>query len=249
MQTTLCLLLGLAFLAPEPAEKKPAPDGKSPEAVVILKKVDAAAKAVKAARYKASTKPEGAAVQFFPAAEGTVIHVGWTGSLPEKFHIQLESKTAQSEETRRVTCGGDGETFFLIDHQAKKAYEDMDPAVLGSASRMVRSFGMVEFVHPTPFSDELNAEKAVLLGTEKIDGQECDKVRVVYVGGQQESTWFFSQKDHLPRRRIQHFRTPQGQAGTLTVDVTNLETDPKLDADTFKFKKPDGFELVDDFAP
>ncbi len=122
----------------------------------------------------------------------------------------------------------------------------MDPAVLGSAARMIRGFGMLEFVHPSPFSDELNADKAELLGTEKIDGQECDKIRVVYAGGQLESIWFFSQKDHLPRRRI-HSR--QGQEGSYTVTVTDLEIAPTLEAGTFKFKLPDGFELVDDFAP
>ena len=250
MQTTICLLLGLALLAPDPAEKKPADDGKSPEAVAILEQADAATKAVKSVRYKVTAKPEGEAAKSAPSAEGTVVHVGWADGLPKQFLCQIESKKAGSAETRTITCGGDGETFFLIDHKAKKAYEDMDPAVLGSDARMVRGFGMLEFVHPSPFSDELNAEKIELLGTEEIDGQECDKIRVDYAGGREVSIWFFSKKDHLPRRRIRHIKNRQGQeVGTFTVNVTNLETDPTLEAVTFKFKLPDGFELVDDFAP
>jgi hypothetical protein len=232
-----------------PAQEEPQVDPKMAQAIEILKKVDAAAKAVNSVRYKVATKPEGEAVKFFATAEGTVVQVGWAGNMAKQFHYEVRTSKAESSEARELTAGGDGETYFLIDHQAKKAYQDMDPNVIGSAGRIIRGFGMAEFVHPAPFGDEINAEKSELLGKEKIGDQECYKIHVVYTVGGQESTWYFSTKDYLPRRRIRHVTGRQGGKGTFEVTVSDLEINPKLEPGLFKLSLPDGYEQIDDFAP
>jgi len=240
------LVIGLAATGWVGAEETPAP-AKSPEAIEILKKVDTAAKAVDSVRYKATSTPAGVAVNFVGAAEGTVVLNGWNGRTPEKFRIDAKTKPAGQDATVELSAGGNGETYFLIDRSTKKAYEDMDPAVLGRTGQGLQALVMAEFVHDKPFDDELNAENVQLAGKESVDGEECFKIDIVY-SGQQSSTWFFSTKDYLPRRRIQKFTTPQGE-GSIDRTISALEVAPKLDSSLFALALPEGFQKIDDFAP
>jgi outer membrane protein assembly factor BamB len=219
------------------------------EAIAILRKVDAAAKAVHGVQYKASVVPSGFATNFASAAEGEGIMFGWTGSTPERFWTRVETTRQGSDERVELEGGGNGDMFFLVDHQTKKAYYDMDPNVMGSGARALRGVGMIEFVHPAPFDDELNGDKTELLGTEKVHGEECYKIHVVYQGGQGTSTWFFSTKDYLPRRRIRQFTDPEQGEGALDITIAELTVDPEIDPSRFTLELPDGFEQIDDFAP
>ncbi len=218
------------------------------ETVKILRNVDAAARAVGGVRYTAATVPSGVATNFVSPAEGGGVMFGWGGQGPERFNMRVKTVAPGSDEPMEVTGGSDGETFFLLDHLGKKAYQDFDPAVMGAGGNALFSVTMAEFVHPTPFSDEINADTAELQGTETVGGVECHKIHVVYSGGQGESTWFFSTEDFLPRRRIRHFNSPQGE-GSIDVTITDLEIDPEVGPDGFAMRLPEGYEIVDDFAP
>jgi len=241
------LVIALLAVTSAGAEEAPAP-AKSPEAIEILKKVDTATKAVDSVRYKATSTPDGVAVNFVAASEGSVVMEGWNGQTPQKFRIEATTKRPGAEEPVHLTAGGNGETFFLVDGAAKKVYEDMDPAVMGRTGQALRALMMAEFVHDKPFDDELNAENVQLLGKETVGGEECHKIEIAYGGGQGASTWFFSTRDNLPRRRVRKFTTPQGD-GTLDLTITSLEVSPKLDAAVFAMKLPDGYQKIDDFAP
>jgi outer membrane protein assembly factor BamB len=218
------------------------------EAVKILRQVDAAARAVEVARYKVSIQPAGVAVNFISASEGGGIMAGWGGQRPEKFQMTVKTTRPGSDESMEITGGSDGENFFLIDHLGKKAYADFDPAVMGAGGGAVGAVSMAEFVHPTPFSDEIHGDSAEIQGVEEVGGVECYRIHVVYSGGQGQSTWFFGKEDYLPRRRIRYFSTPQGE-GTLEITVTDLKIDPEVGPDTFAMRLPEGYEQVDDFAP
>ena len=230
----------------EAAEAEPSEEVS--EALAILMKVDAATKAVQGVRYKASVKPSGVATNFRSPAEGWAILHGWSGSRAEKFYGEVTTTRAGSEEPVKLAGGGNGEIFFLIDHQSKKAYYDMDPAMMGSGGRALRSLSMGEFVHPAPFDDELNAGSIELQGKETVGGVECYKIHIDYGGGQ-KSTWLFSTEDFLPRRRIQHFSIPNQGEGSLEVTITDLEVDPEVDAKLFELRLPEGYEEINDFAP
>ena len=107
---------------------------------------------------------------------------------------------------------------------------------------------MLEFIHPTPFSDEINADRAELMGTQEIAGVECYEIEVTYAGGQGQSTWFFSTEDFLPRRRVRIFSGPQGE-GAIEITISDLVVDPKTEPAAFEFELPEGYERIDDFAP
>ena len=139
--------------------------------------------------------------------------------------------------------------YFLIDHTAKKAYEDMDPGVMGTTGRALQGAGMLEFVHNAPFDDELNADGVELQGEETVAGEPCYKIHVKYAGGQGESTWFFSKNDYLPRRRLRMISIPGQGDGTIDITITKLEVNFDPADDLFRLKLPEGYEQIDDFAP
>lgn len=217
--------------------------------IEILKKVDAAAKAVKAVKYKATFRGLGAVAARVPPTEGTVILSGWNFNEPQKFFCDAKFKRTGSSEDGWVTVGGDGEEYFVIDHATKTAYVDLDPAVMGSTGRPAQNLFMLEFVHPTPFSDEINGQKQELKGSKVIGGVDCYEIHVVYASGTQRAIWHFSKKDFLPRARRDIYKLPSGEEASQERIITDLQIDPKLPDDALKFKLPEGYKKTDDFAP
>ncbi len=247
MRRTAFVVLGLCLAIPSLAEEKTS-GGKLPEAVEILKKADAAAKEVHSVRYTIKTTAFGVASSFASVLEGETVMVGWSGTGPEKFFTRVRTKS-RSGEPVDVTAGGDGEVYFLIDHTSKKAYEDIDPEVIGSNASAVAVANLQEFVHDAPFDEQMKGETIGFEGEESVDGEDCYKIRLEDYGGRVESTWYFSKKDYLPRKRVQHYDFPDRGKGRLEISVSDLELEPELAADLFKLKLPDGYEQSDDFAP
>lgn len=234
------LLLGLVF-APLSAD-----DSSREAAVEILTRSDNALKAVTSVRYHSISTPEGVAVNFVKPSEGEALLFGWGGQFPEKMYVDV--RVTDGVEVTRLTGGGDGESYFVIDHNGRKGYQDMDPGVLGGYAGTLRAILVPEFVHEAPLGDELNAETIELLEDHEVSGEMCNQVRVVYAGGRGESIWSIAKSDGLPRQRKQVFNTPQG-VGSLTYRLSELEIDPEFDDSVFKMKLPEGYELIDDFAP
>lgn len=213
----------------------------------ILKKADAKIKAIDAVAYDVTVEPGGMMLRRGGAAKGKGMMFGWNGGGPERFYAAAKTTRGDGQEVN-VEGGGDGESFYLIDHTNKKAYEDMDPGVMGSSGRILNGMGMLEYVHNAPFDDEINAEVAEYQGMESIEGVECHKVRVEYAGGLGESIWYFGKDDYLPRRRVRLFERG-GESGSLTITIANLEVNPKEDRSLYRLKLPKGYEQIDDFAP
>lgn len=155
-----------------------------------------------------------------------------------------------TKAARKITGGSDKENFFIVDHKGKIAYQDIDPSVMGPTGQLFGQITMIEFLHPSPFSDEINGKTRELKDSETIAGEDCYVVHVVYSApGAPSATWSFSKKDFLPRRRVDFFVLPDGTAGSRTKTITELVVNPKLPDDTFKLKLPKGYKKVDDFAP
>ncbi|MBU0637777.1 MAG: hypothetical protein KKB50_02855 [Planctomycetes bacterium] len=262
MKRAVCLLLSLSLAAAladaqekqeEKKVKKPAAEQKTcalTDPVEILKKVDAACKAVKVVKYDVVYEAEASRRTVGTKLAATMTITGYTDRFPEKFLIDVKQGEPRSEEVQHITGGADGETYYVIDHAAKKAYEDLDPQVFGSFARLLAGGLMLEFVHPTPFSDEINGRVQELKGGKVINGEDCYEVYVVYAADTgQTATWYFSKKDFLPRGRIDEFVTPDGGKVRQKKILAHLVADPKLDKDAFKLKLPEGYTKTDDFAP
>ncbi len=215
----------------------------------ILQRVDDATKAVKTVKYTGSVHGEGAAASRMSRIEGTVILADWDNGMPSKFWSDVSGERRGTGEKFEITVGGDGENFYVTDHPNKIAYEDIDPTVLGNTGGVAQELWMLEFLHPTPFSDELNGDSQTLVGTKTIAGEECYEIRVEYAGGQGEAFWCFSKNDFLPRQRTDILRSRDGAAASRVRTITSLTVDPKIDASTFRLKLPYGYTKSDDFAP
>jgi len=248
MKTLLFVLVALIVALVPMLLATPAVAEQEAEAIEVLKKVDAAIKAVDSVKFDVEMTPSGIATTRTGPAKGTVIIQGYNGQMPERFRVDLEMSRPGTEGLVKLSASGNGEEFVLIDHTTKKSYADMDPAVLGSAQNALFGVAMIEFVHDHPFDDELGGDVVELLGMETIGDEECYKIRVIYSGGQGESIWSFSKEDYLPRKRVQVFSTPQGDGG-IERTISNLEVGYEGDAATFAMKLPAGYEQIDDFAP
>jgi hypothetical protein len=228
-------------------DKKP---GGLTDPVEILKKVDAAAKAVKAVKYDVVYEGLAAAAANTPKVEASIIASGFAGNAPEKYLVDAKIILPNATNPRRITGGTDNDMFYVVHHDTKMAYEDIDPAVMGTAAQIIARAWMIEFVHPTPFSDELNGRTRELRGSKTIDGEDCFEVHVVYaVERAPQATWYVSKKDFLPRGRIDTYMRPDGQQLVWQKTISNLVINPELDDEVFKLKLPEGYTKTDDFAP
>ncbi len=234
--------------APKPAA--PAPAGEMTDAVEILKKADEAAKAIKSVKYTSKAKGLGTDETKLPTIEGQVILQGFKNGNPEKVRFEAKLSAPGSAEAKNVVMGTDGKEYFLIDNEKKIAYVDIDRAVVGSSGRMVTLLVMNEYGHDNPFGDEIKGEKKELKGSEKVGGEDCYHIYVKYAQAGQESDWYLSKKDFLPRRVDRKF-TPQsgGEPGGRQLIVTGLTVEPKFDKDPFTFELPAGYTKSEDFAP
>ena len=264
MKCTICLLTAFLLLpglvqAQEKATEETEPKAEQTDtaksadtekAVEILRKVDAACKAIHSVKYDTEFKLTGADAAQLGMFKASVIASGWAHGEPEKYYIDAEFQEPGSTETRKVTLGTDGDMYFAIDHQTKTAHEDIDPAVMG---RMRQVFGLamvIEYLHDTPFNDEINARSQELVDDKDIGGEDCYGVRVVYQReGSFNTTWYVSKKDFLPRSRVDSATRPDGAQVGRVRTMTNVVADPKLDEDTFKLKLPEGYTKTDEFAP
>jgi hypothetical protein len=229
-----------------------AAEARSPEAVAILGRADEAARKVRAARFHSSSKVTGVITGFLGPTEGDGVIEGWDEELerPRRFWAHVRTQPPGAEEAKELTGGGDGETYFLIDHATRKAYEDIDPAVLGTAGSVVSFIGFSQLVQPAPYERDLESERIEFLGKKDVAGEECFKVRVAYSGGiETSSIWFFSTADLLPRKRVSHYVIPQQGEGDFEVTLTRLEVNPELADSLFEMKLPEGYRQIDDFAP
>lgn len=228
--------------APKPSKDDP----KHKEAVELLKKVDEATKALKSVSYKASRQGSGWLAARAGKSEGKVITSGKGDQA--QFRIECKLQLADSSEPRELVVGHDAENYYLIDPNKKIVYADLDQAVLGSDGRAAGALVMLEFGHPTPFSDEIESDHAEIIGTVKIGDQECNQVHVQYRANL-EAVWYFSKKDNLPRRVDRIAKSPQGEKGAAELTITDLVVDPKSTEDPFKLVVPAGYEKTDEFAP
>lgn len=249
MNRTICFLMGVCVSVGtvSAGEKK---GGELTDPLEILKKADAATKAVNAVQIDITLEGEGAMAARVGSVKASYIARRTEHGAAKYWMSTAEVKRPGSSEVKKIKGGTDGEDFYVIDYATKKAYLDMDPSVMGRTGQALRRAMMNEFLHDAPFTDEIDAPKKELKGSVVIAGEDCYEVLVVYSTERpQSSTWCFSKKDFLPRRRIQHRSGPDGQTGAIVTTITKLVVDPKIGPDTFKFKLPDGFEQIDDFAP
>jgi hypothetical protein len=219
-------------------------------AVAILRKVDKATKAVKAVRYEGRFSASGVGGKQMPTATGTAAFAGGLEDGFETYRFDVHLSWNNEVQGRHLTTGGNGQRFYLLDWDKKLAYENTDEQVIGSDGQKSKWFlTVIEFIHPTPFTHEIEAKRVELKDSAQVGDVDCDVIHVVYGVNGQEATWFFGKADHLPRRVIRSFPIGIGRRAVRDYTITNLEVDPEFAEDEFVLNLPEGFKKTDQFAP
>jgi thiol-disulfide isomerase/thioredoxin len=255
------MALGLALMFPASA------GADDPDVKKIIKDADDATKDVKSVAYEAEYFGTGELADRRPHVKGKVklkkpkgsMLGNLTGGSVPLMRLEGTFKRPGSDEEIVFKVATDGEMAYSLDEENKTVTKGEMPdarRLLGAGTALL----MGEYVHPTPFSDELNAKVQKHEGTKKIGDQECDVIYVIYsVQGAPHARWYFSKEDHLPRRvdRIRSARPAadaddeeedgesksdsENETAEVTM-LTKLEADPELKKSTFRIKTPEGFK-------
>lgn len=227
-----------------------AADGLLTDAKEILKKADQATRKIQFASYNASYRCTGWLEERIPQVTGKAV-VGPDGDYKvPRFFCEAILKKKDSEETQKYTAGCNGDEYFLLDPKTKKAHHDIDPIVLGSASRDIQRLVLREFTSDEPFKDELEAEKVELKGTRTIDGVLCYDIEVALDGTSPRAiVWTISTNDFLPRgvKRIYPGREEGDADGTTEMTISNLVAKTTMDKKAFEMVVPPGYTATNDF--
>ncbi|MFQ5489369.1 MAG: DUF2092 domain-containing protein [Phycisphaerae bacterium] len=237
------MLVGAAGMAPSAKAEGPS------EGMALIKKMVEAAKVVKGASYRVQVEPIDLGKKFIPHIDATCLTWGFQDNMPKKAKVEMTTKEDGASETNRLTLGAVDDEYYLIDHKTKKAYKDIDPAVLGAMSTAFQVASYVSLLQTEPYKRELESKTQEVKGTETVDGVECHVVHVVYGEGPRRSDFYIAKKDHLARKIDLIWMENEEGKGGVVITYTDLKTDPKLKDGAFAFKLPEGFEQSDDYAP
>jgi len=252
MTTATTILIALTLATPTTPETR-SETGRTvdttEEALAILRKADEATKAVQAIRYRARAYGTEWLAKRTPEVDGTAVISGRDEIDIRVARFDTTVRFPGHDGARKLTYGADGTFYYLLDWDQMVAYEDADRRVTGDGGRAARQIGLREFVHETPFADEINGESVALLAGERIGKEPCYVVDVVYAENQGRTIWYFSKRDHLPRRVDRVYDDRARGVAKLVVELYDLEPDPEIADLDFALTLPEGFDKSPHFAP
>lgn len=203
----------------------------------ILKDVDATTKNVKAVSYKAEAwVQDPAGKRMRPIKAAVKLQARERSEEPPMFAVEGEAN--DGDEAMKFQAVYNGKDLMIVDSEIKK----VKIMKMDEAEQETGPFQMVwmrEFTHPTPFTDEINADKQTYEGKKSINGVECHVILVKYKGMPQEARWFFGVEDKLPHRVE---RMMEGRPGAQVMELADVKTVDSFDEKTFAVKAPEGYE-------
>lgn len=233
-----------------PATTAPVAGPRLNNANEILKRADAATKNLKSIRYRCEHKASGALENRLPPVKGTVVMAGEKNELGlAKFRIEARTQPPGAKNASDVTVVSDGREYLFVDVNTRTLHAGAKIEVLGPRGNSVLFGVMHELFLPDPFKDELAARKLEFRGTEKIGGEDCYKIHVLYTDEASESTWWFSCNDFLPRRVERTINLGNNEIGVSDLILTDVAVDPKFVDDPFRLMITEDFIRSPEPAP
>ncbi|MBN2562941.1 MAG: TlpA family protein disulfide reductase [Phycisphaerae bacterium] len=225
-----------------------------PDAMEILRRADQATLAVKAVSYEAEFYGEGDLAQRTVRMTGTVkaaerrrsllgrLLGSSSGAWRMRIEASVKTPGLDSEEVLKIATNG--KRIYRIDEARKVFTYGSIPDAQGLLGRDGRPpLFMIEYLHQTPFSDEIHGKVARYEGVQEIGGVPCHVIYVVYAApGAMESRWYFGTEDYLPRRVDRIYSTERhGRDGAYVLTLATVNTAPVFNEDDFRLECPKGF--------
>lgn len=244
--------VGLADDPPARPEMKADPAEKAAvDAKEILRRADKATKAVSAVSYEAEYYAEGQIADRVPRINGQVkaqqpkksllSRITGGGATQESLRIEATGRMPGIEKERVFKLATNGRHIAAIDDKNETYAYGQRPEADDLLEPAARLF-MLEFLHATPFSDEINGKSVECEGVQKVGGVECHVIYVVYANDS-ESRWFFGCEDYLPRRVDRIINNP-GVKGATVLTISKLDTKPEFGPEEFQLERPKGLKKV-----
>jgi len=245
LATTGVLLAAASMcLAQEGKEVK-----KGDDVVAIVRKVDEATLKVKNVTYDFRYMPAEGGPGPFEMFSGQAKLSFATDMSDSRFHVLIDDPNTDGLPGSNpiLAVSFDGKIAYHVDYRKSThqwtVIEDMSMELWEHPLLTpVQSGLMIEYNHPTPFSDELNAASLKLEGSKEVGGVDCHVVHVVYAGAIAEARWYFGKKDFLPHR-VERIN------GGFALELHNVNPKAELKAAEFTLKAPEGFESKEYVRP
>jgi len=209
----------------------------------LLRAVDKATKEVDAVSYHAKRYGTGALATRVPTAKGEMLIVKNLDSdyFPAKAHATGQNWPVGETEAIAFNVAFDGETGYSLDDQAKKltkAKGERGADLMGPGQTLF----MLEYAHPTPFSDEINSDFAEIEGKVVVGDVLCNVVYVEYGGpyGDAKARWYFGVEDNLPRK-VERLQQIDGRAGSAVTVLWDLDVNPEYSPSELSIEAPSGY--------
>ena len=232
-----------------------------PDLMQILEKADAATRAVNKVAYDAEFYGVGKIKDRVGRVKGSVkarpgkrsLLGVLTGSSGGQVRLRVDGSLQKKGTDEKIAfkIATDGRQAFCIDETEEVFYQ----AKLSQAHKLLspaRSLWMQEYLHATPFSDEMNGKARRYEGIKKIGDVDCHVIYVVYLDNS-ESRWFFGTEDYLPRGVDRIVKLGSYSSGdnddadnspeiATSLRITNLNIEPDFDLTVFSFDRPKSYK-------
>lgn len=213
----------------------------------LLRDVDAATRAVQTVSYTSETFGVGPVAGTTRRVRARVL----VRKLPDEIFPQVRAeidgplgRRARPGATSLLVC--DGKRVTHVFHDDKLFESGSLPEAGTLLDAFIERLFMREFVHPTPFSDEIEAEVVEYEGVRPAGGVDCHVVRVVYDTGGGVGRWYFGVEDKLPRR-VDRLFSGAGVASGRALELFDLRVGVACRDDDFVAVTPEGYrqELIE----
>lgn len=199
----------------------------------------------------------GGFADWVPAGEGKIRLAKDAEADPAKgaWHTRVDTTYIhkKGDESQDVVILRSPDQMVWIDHE-KKVVQERSLSDRSSQYRSIPDlFGLGELTSPEPYARDLReATSWQDLGTETVNGVECDVVLVRYDmtkgkgprDGSMTRTpatkWFFSTADHLPRR-VERITDTGGISFTIVQDITGMKVNPGITPASLAIETPEGY--------
>jgi peroxiredoxin len=213
----------------------------------LLREVDGVTRAVQTVSYTSETFGLGPVAGTTRRVRARVL----VRKLPDEIFPQIRAeiegplgRRARPGATSLLVC--DGKRVAHVFHDDKLYESGALPEAGTLLEGFVERLFMREFVHPTPFGDEIEADIVEYEGVHPAGGVDCHVVRVVYETGGGVGRWYFGVEDKLPRR-VDRLFSGAGVASGRALELFDLRVGVTCRDEDFVAPTPEGYrqELIE----